>query len=67
GYKATGATANFSDVSAKDIEAVKAIAELNKLGIMTGYEGKFNPDNKLTRGQMAKVLNNALTVIEGLK
>ncbi|MEG0470946.1 MAG: S-layer homology domain-containing protein [Solibacillus sp.] len=67
GYKATGATANFSDVSAKDTEAVKAIAELNKLGIMTGYEGKFSPDNKLTRGQMAKVLNNALTVIEGLK
>ena len=67
GYKATGATANFSDVSAKDVEVVKAIAELNKLGIMTGYEGKFNPDNKLTRGQMAKVLNNTLTVIDGLK
>ncbi|MGE7022843.1 S-layer homology domain-containing protein [Solibacillus cecembensis] len=67
GYKATGATANFSDVSAKDVEVVKAIAELNKLGVMTGYEGKFNPDLKLTRGQMAKVLNNGLTVIDGLK
>ena len=66
GYKATGATANFSDVKGAD-EAAKAIAELNKLGVMTGFEGKFNPQNKLTRNQMAKVLNNALNVIDTLK
>lgn len=66
GYKATGATANFSDVKGSD-EAAKAIAELNKLGVMTGFEGKFNPQNKLTRNQMAKVLNNALNVIDTLK
>ena len=67
GYKATGATANFKDVSSKDAEAAKAIAELNKLGIMTGFEGKFNPENKLTRNQMAKVLNNALQAITASK
>ena len=66
GYKATGATANFSDMP-KDAEAAKAIAELNKLGIISGFEGKFNPENKLTRSQMAKILNNTLTVVENLK
>jgi hypothetical protein len=34
---------------------------------MTGFEGKFNPENKLTRNQMAKVLNNTLTTLDGLK
>ena len=68
GYTVTDdATTDFTDISAKDVEADKAIAVLNKLGVMTGYEGKFNPDQKLTRGQMAKVLNNMLTVIDGLK
>lgn len=67
GYTATGATANFKDVSSKDAEAAKAIAELNKLGIMTGFEGKFNPENKLTRNQMAKVLNNALQAMNASK
>lgn len=66
GYTATGATVSFSDVKATD-EAATAIAELNKLGIMTGFEGKFNPQNKLTRNQMAKVFNNALNVIDTLK
>lgn len=67
GYKATGTTADFSDVTFKDAEAVTAIAELNKLGVMTGYQGKFSPENNLTRNQMAKVLNNTLQVIDGLK
>lgn len=66
GYQATGATANFSDMP-KDAEAAKAIAELNKLGVISGFEGKFNPENKLTRSQMAKILNNTLTAVEGLK
>ncbi|MGN7477122.1 S-layer homology domain-containing protein [Solibacillus silvestris] len=66
GYQSTGATANFSDMP-KDKEAAKAIAELNKLGIISGFEGKFNPENKLTRSQMAKILNNTLTAVDGLK
>ena len=51
----------------KEVEASKAISELNKLGIISGFEGKFNPENKLTRSQMAKILNNTLTVVDGLK
>ena len=65
GYEATDATANFSDLP-KDAESVKAITELSNLGIISGFEGKFSPENKLTRAQMAKVLNNALTAVEGL-
>lgn len=66
GYEATDAAANFSDLP-KDAEAAKAITVLNNLGIISGYEGKFNPENKLTRAQMAKVLSNALTAVEDLK
>jgi heme-binding NEAT domain protein len=66
GYQPSGATSNFTDLP-KDAEAVKAINELNHLGIMTGYNGKVTPDATLTRSQMAKIMNNALTVLEGLK
>ena len=66
GYEPTGATANFTDLP-KDAEAVKAIAELNHLGIMTGYQGKVTPNAVLTRSQMAKIVNNSLNVLEGLK
>lgn len=66
GYKASGESAKFSDMP-KEVEASKAISELNKLGIISGFEGKFNPENKLTRSQMAKILNNTLTVVDGLK
>lgn len=66
GYKASGEVAKFSDMP-KEVEASKAISELNKLGIISGFEGKFNPENKLTRSQMAKILNNTLTVVDGLK
>lgn len=65
GYKASGEAAKFSDMP-KEVEASKAISELNKLGIISGFEGKFNPENKLTRSQMAKILNNTLTVVDGL-
>lgn len=66
GYKASGEAAKFSDMP-KEVEASKSISELNKLGIISGFEGKFNPENKLTRSQMAKILNNTLTVVDGLK
>lgn len=66
GYKASGEAAKFTDMP-KEVEASKAISELNKLGIVSGFEGKFNPENKLTRSQMAKILNNTLTVVDGLK
>lgn len=67
GYEAMGAKNPFKDVSSSNAEAAKAIAELNELGVMTGFDGKFNPQNKLTRNQMAKVLLNALVVIGNLE
>ncbi len=57
----------FSDVPATDAELNKAAAQLNALGIMTGSNGKLNPNAPLTRDQMAKVLNNTLQALEGLK
>ena len=56
----------FSDVPSNDEELNKAAAQLNALGIMTGTKGKLNPGGLLTRDQMAKVLNNALEVLESL-
>lgn len=54
---------NVKAVSYKDVDqkhsAYKAIAAVTNKGIMSGYEGKFNPDKPLTRGQMAAVLTNA--------
>lgn len=66
GYKATGVTSNFTDLP-KDAEAVKAINELNNLGIMTGYNGQVTPNAVLTRSQMAKIVNNTLNVLLELK
>ena len=66
GYTATGATANFTDIP-KDEESAKAIAELNSLGIISGFDGKFNPEGKLTRAHMAKIVNNALEALNSLK
>ena len=57
----------FSDVSATDAELNKAAAQLNALGIMTGSNGKLNPNAPLTRDQMSKVLNNTLQALEGLQ
>lgn len=49
----------------KDEEAIKAFSLLNKAGVMTGSVAKdgkkyINASQPLTRGQMAKVLNNSL-------
>ena len=68
GYKdQADAKMPFSDVPANDAELNTAAAQLNALGIMTGSNGKLNPNNPLTRDQMSKVLNNALQALNGLE
>ncbi|MEB8550888.1 S-layer homology domain-containing protein [Bacillus cereus] len=55
----------FSDIKGHMFE--KEILALAKLGIIKGYgEGKFGPDDILTREQMAQVLTNAFK-FEGTK
>lgn len=52
-----GATeyANFSDKS--EVQYEEAVAVLNKIGIITGYEdGSFKPAGALTRGAAAKII-----------
>lgn len=67
-----GAT-DYADLSDKsEIQYEEAVAVLNKLGIITGYEdGSFKPTGALTRGAAAKIIvslmigsdaANALTV-----
>ena len=52
-----GAT-EYKDLTDKDkIQYPEAVAVLNKLGIITGYEdGSFNPTGSLTRGAAAKII-----------
>ena len=41
------------------------IAALQNYGIVDGSNGKFNPSNPVTRGQMAKMLSNAYKLQQG--
>ena len=69
GLTATG-SASFSDVSAGKYYA-DAVRVAHLLGIVSGYNGKFNPDAPLTRQDAIVILNNVLkysgkTVTNGL-
>ena len=52
-----GAT-EYKDLTDKDeIQYEEAVAVLNRIGIITGYEdGSFRPETKLTRGAAAKII-----------
>ncbi|MER1984837.1 MAG: S-layer homology domain-containing protein [Solibacillus sp.] len=54
----------FSDVSEKNAN-YGPIAALANAGIINGFEGKFNPAGTLTRGQMAKIIDNAFNLSGG--
>ncbi|RUL49821.1 S-layer homology domain-containing protein [Lysinibacillus antri] len=52
-------TPNFSDVKSSSY-AYSGIAAVSEAGIITGREpGKFDPDGKLTRAEMASILTRA--------
>ena len=65
GYKATtkASDLNYKDSAKVSAYAKQAFAELQALEIMIGDKGNIEPQKKLTRGQMAKVLNRSLQVI----
>lgn len=48
----------FSDVSTNNSN-YGAIAALANAKIISGFEGKYNPNDTLTRGQMSKIIANA--------
>lgn len=60
GLESTSEQSPFSDVSTSNpsYDAILAVADA---GIFSGNNGKFNPDENLTRGELAKVL------VEGFK
>ncbi|MDU4961158.1 MAG: S-layer homology domain-containing protein [Sporomusaceae bacterium] len=53
----------FSDVPA-DHWAYKAVTDLQKAGIVEGYNGKFNGGQNMTRYEMAQVVAKAMTKAE---
>ena len=50
--------APFTDFGNYDKETVNAISVLYDLGIATGSEGKYMPNNSTTREQAAKIISN---------
>ena len=49
-----GAATDFADDA--DITNAEAVEVLNAMGVLTGNNGKFNPNGKLTRGAGAKII-----------
>ncbi|MDR1447565.1 MAG: S-layer homology domain-containing protein [Candidatus Ancillula sp.] len=61
--KTAGEEAHFTDVASSN-QFFNAIQLLQELKIVNGVDGKFYPDNNITRGQVAKIISKALHVIE---
>lgn len=63
--EATEKDPNFTDIANLSAEAKAAISKLANLNIIGGKgDGKFDPNGTLTREEMAKILDNALKIIE---
>ncbi|SCI63637.1 Hexagonal wall protein [uncultured Flavonifractor sp.] len=59
GLMVVGTGASYADVSSEQNQ--EAIEVLQAVGVMTGDEnGKFNPDAKVTRNEMAVIMSNML-------
>ena len=59
GMMVVGTGASYADVTSED--NVEAIEVIQAVGVMTGDDkGNFNPDQKVTRGEMAVVISNLL-------
>lgn len=54
---------SFSDVPSSHW-AYQAVNELQKAGIVEGYDGKFHGDKSMTRYEMAQIVANAMTKAE---
>ena len=61
GMMVVGTGASYADVDSKD--NVEAIEVMQAVGVMVGdTNGNFNPDQKVTRGEMAVVMANLLNL-----
>lgn len=58
GLESNANNVTFSDVAA-DHPQYEAITKVASAGLFSGNEGKFNPDQSLTRAQMAKIIVEA--------
>ena len=58
----SGEELNFTDIEKIPESSKKSVALMQQLGIFTGKDdGRFDPNGKLTRSQMSKVIYKALT------
>lgn len=55
----TGFAAAFSDINGHWAQSV--IEKWSDKGVIQGYEGKFNPDDSIIRGDMAVILNKLMS------
>lgn len=56
-------TTDFDDVQAS-FWAVKHIATMEKAGLIKGYNGMFNPENNITRAEMATIVARIIKMAE---
>ncbi|MFS0688581.1 C40 family peptidase [Sporosarcina sp. 179-K 8C2 HS] len=61
GLEADASNVTFSDVSA-DHPQYESITKVANAGLFSGNDGKFNPDDSLTRAQMAKIIVEAFNL-----
>ncbi len=60
-WKVISRSKNFPDLIGRDQELIEAIRAMQKSRIISGYpDGTFGPDDKLTRAQIAVILDNFL-------
>ena len=61
GMMVVGTGASYADVTSKNNQ--EAIEVMQAVGVMSGDDkGNFNPDQKVTRGEMAVVMANLLNL-----
>lgn len=64
-YNSSTTCAKFSDVDASYWYA-KAVCDLNAAGLVKGYtDGKFHPNDPVTRAEAANIFNEAYQLIKG--
>lgn len=58
--KDLGAGTKFSDEASISSWAKSLVFGMEKAGYISGYNGKFNPRNSITRAEVATIINNAV-------
>lgn len=55
---------HYTDTKSLPQEDINAVAFVNNTGIMKGTDNLFRPDDPLTRGELARVLNQSVSLVK---